>query len=810
MVLALCALYGVRYQNSFDTKAYSQKELYGGLQGKNLKDFSLSKDGVITATSMDPWIELHFNEPTSIASILIKVSEVNDLGGRVHIFDMDSWKYVAGKLKNGSNLFYTNIGFEHVDVQNLRLDLVEKENASCNVLSVTINPPIHTWMLGFVLGLLCSGAVIAFTTLIIMIWYYLKRPTDNCIVKISICILSSLFAAVIVLKYCRISIQATNVLVAAIALFFTFYLPKLDYNRKAKVYICVFSISLTVATIFGSHIVIGEQPYFDLLDTSYVTSFKVWDAIGVIVLSFVFYESVTLFLTLLEKIKAKETFRSNICQKTILLQQSPISYRVIMLIILLGWIPWLVIYYPGFIFGDSISSLQQAIGNTELCNHHPVVYTLLVKICIQIGTLFGSLTFGCAIYSAIQMLFVSFSLAKLIEWLSKHGFPLIAILFTIAWFAVFPFFGQLSISMWKDPIFGGASVLFTLSLLNIMEWESSKQRNLKEYQILCMKLVLSALMVCFFRNNGIFALLFVVFFGFIIYRTSKRKITYYRNVLILLCSVAAFYVIVAGPVYSALKIKPAGQEAGIAAVGLNQMASVAAADDGVMSEKDKEYLDKLLPMELYHETYTPCCVDHLKNSAQFDVSYMNSHMKEFVTTYLSLGFKNPVKYINAWALMTFGYWAPNYWEFLNDADNIVKGNLSDLFQSDLNIQAVNPSEVSDSIVYRILSPYGTTISLGIVNWVLLFAVLLAIIKCDKYNMTALLLSLGTSLTAVLASPYWYWPRYGTTQLFLLPLYLWVIIRTSNASEKNCNEDIVKKRFSNIPQSMGKYSFDRIS
>lgn len=41
-------------------------------------------------------------------------------------------------------------------------------------------------------------------------------------------------------------------------------------------------------------------------------------------------------------------------------------------IVFLGWIPYMVVYWPGFIFGDSLSSLSQAMGWTALSNHHPV------------------------------------------------------------------------------------------------------------------------------------------------------------------------------------------------------------------------------------------------------------------------------------------------------------------------------------------------------------------------------------------------------------------------------------------------------
>lgn len=41
--------------------------------------------------------------------------------------------------------------------------------------------------------------------------------------------------------------------------------------------------------------------------------------------------------------------------------------------------PYLIVYWPGLIFGDLLSSLSQALGSAPLSNHHPVAYTLFLK-----------------------------------------------------------------------------------------------------------------------------------------------------------------------------------------------------------------------------------------------------------------------------------------------------------------------------------------------------------------------------------------------------------------------------------------------
>ena len=42
-------------------------------------------------------------------------------------------------------------------------------------------------------------------------------------------------------------------------------------------------------------------------------------------------------------------------------------------------------------------------------------------------------------------------------------------------------------------------------------------------------------------------------------------------------------------------------------------------------------------------------------------------------------------------------------------------------------------------------------------------------------MLSLAPSLGVALTLVVASPIWYWPRYGAVEQFLIPFYVAVLV-----------------------------------
>lgn len=83
---------------------------------------------------------------------------------------------------------------------------------------------------------------------------------------------------------------------------------------------------------------------------------------------------------------------------------SSFSLPVVFCFIFLAWLPFYLSFFPGNISGDSYASIYQAIHRIN-STAHPVLFTLLVKICVQIGLyLFGSMNAGIAVFSLTQMM----------------------------------------------------------------------------------------------------------------------------------------------------------------------------------------------------------------------------------------------------------------------------------------------------------------------------------------------------------------------------------------------------------------------
>ena len=137
---------------------------------------------------------------------------------------------------------------------------------------------------------------------------------------------------------------------------------------------CIFSI----AVILGYHMELHGSMYTGLMTENYMTSLTVNDVIAFLLLTItitaLLEKIITRFTRKVESIEIKCTY--GISNKKAWLGAA--------LIIFILWIPYLVIYYPGFIFGDSLGSIAQALGVAKLYNHHPIFYTLFLKMCLSL------------------------------------------------------------------------------------------------------------------------------------------------------------------------------------------------------------------------------------------------------------------------------------------------------------------------------------------------------------------------------------------------------------------------------------------
>lgn len=539
------------------------------------------------------------------------------------------------------------------------------------------------------------------------------------------------------------------------------------------------SALFSISVVLSNHICITGGTYAGTVKENYIAPYSVAD-FGTFVVVFV----VSFIIVMLAYGACRHQLSKPAKEQASIHPLTPKPILLYAGCIALLHIPYLLAYWPGFIFGDSISSINQALGNTGYSNHHPVAYTMIIQGCISFAHSLGlSTTSGCALYSLFQTIIMALSYSILIQWIVQRlGARKVWAIALIAVFGITPYIATYSIAMWKDPLFSAAIVVITVLLFDLIATKGTIAKTSKAWIPL---FAFESIVIVFLRSNGI-AIEALLLVGLLAYAILSRK----RSDCRMLAAVSAIPAIaiaasllITGPIYNALGISPNEKVEGLG-VPLNQMARVVAYD-GDMTESDKEYMSSLLPLEQYEEVYAPTCTDPLKWNAQFNPEPLTDG---FWPHWLSMLVKNPLVYFEAWEMQTFGYWTVNHPSVVFHQGNINGGvprTAEDPREApSLGIQPKNL--FGNDLVYSILPYDNYSIPIGWLTWLLLFvSMVFALTKKAKWILP-LIPSLALILSLLIASPIWYWERYAAALQFLLPFYiamLFVIPKTTVPAEQ---------------------------
>lgn len=574
----------------------------------------------------------------------------------------------------------------------------------------------------------------------------------------------------VVSRYLRIEPQSL-VLVISLCVFipnslwFAEHLDHLWREPKICILALLFAGVFALAVVLGFHLVL----YSDVLDqyghAHYVTSYSKIDVFAFVVMTFGgFVLAVRLFLRA-AYLKKDSVDRVALCLDEV--RARGVALAAVAIFVM--WLPYLLSYWPGFIFGDSLSTLRQAIGASAWGNHHPVAYTAIVALCIKIANFLGfGNSVGCALYTSGQMVLMAASLSYCANWIKvRFGLSAPWVVGLSAIFGLTPYFATLSISMWKDPLFSSSVVVVSLLLF---DYALKKGMVGKAWTL---AYGLSLVLVLFMRSNGlaIAALTALALFVFaLVARKRGAKIGGTICVALLTIALSICQMVVTGPVYASLGIQPAEP---IESRGLlmNQMARVVALD-GEASEEELAYLNELTPIDSYKTSYDPIIVDGIKWNGTFDNSALD---ERFIPTWISLGLKNPQLYLESWELQTCGYWAINV-PAVNMMDrNISAGvdrNTDSSRVDQLEKVGVHARNILGSSQWREVFPSDDwSVPVSWINWLVLLLLVCLALSGQGELLIGFVPTTGLALSLLVASPLWYWPRYGAAEQMLLPLYI---------------------------------------
>lgn len=455
------------------------------------------------------------------------------------------------------------------------------------------------------------------------------------------------------------NILITGAYFLVLLFFYKFNISEDKRNQKfSYILSLIFSCFLSVGNIVSPYIYNGAVNIFSLRNTVYA----LFCTLGLFLM---FSRLFSLMFSSINKVKIFEQPRDD--TKVVKL------FLAILGIILICWIPYFLRFYPAIMTPDSYYVIHYASSGI-LSDFHTFGHTWFFGIFFILGKLlFSNMNMAVAFSMIFQVLIMASIFTYSIIYLYKKGLKKGLCILCTAIYALSPLHAHYSITLWRDIIFGGAFVLFFISLYDII--------SCKEYikKSMLALLIISVLFILFFRNNGIYLCILLLPF-LLLFKIPRKKIIITIYVFLLV-----FYFIIKGPVFNYFNIQKSTTLEAFS-IPLQQIARTIAMGNQ-LDEESNDYLSEVINIDLIPEKYSAITSDPIKNLTN------NKKLTESIGALLNIWFKNLVKYpkiyVEAYLTQTLGYWYPNveYWATGGESKSIF--DTVDVYSKPITPEAFN-------------------------------------------------------------------------------------------------------------------------
>ena len=537
-----------------------------------------------------------------------------------------------------------------------------------------------------------------------------------------------------------------------------------NFKQNTKLYIIIkmlFSLAFSAMLLLDRKLVFGDynnanitEVYFKTIDVKDIIFF-----IGMIVITYIAISIIEIIINLIgKKIWKKDIPENN--EETKYKKAKGIGiYCLILVLIIITWLPYILSAFPGGIYTDTATSILEATGIERLYNHHPILYTLLIKGAIQIAG--GNVQIGMSIFTVFQVITMAAVYAYLVYWLYKKNVSKIYVILTMMFFMFFNLIPLYAMSNWKDSLFSAAALAYMIGLMEIIYQDAenlTKIRNIITYVILIF-------FVSFLRNTGLYIVTAATICILIVYRKNikdkLKKFTIISSIAILL-----FYII-QGPIYKALNLQ--GEKSESLGIPLQQIFYVVN-KDGKLTEEQKELINEICPIEIATAGFfTPYTIDNIKWNKSYNEQFVEENMGSILKVWLEILIQNPKLYVAEYLFNTLGFWDINKAitsQHINYINYLNYGNTQPFYGITQTDYIKKMTGVS---IQNRLATIDIYISAAVWAWIIMLSMIL-VIKNKKYkNLIILLPAFFVWGTLMIATPIAFTLRYAFVLILAFPL-----------------------------------------
>ncbi len=307
-------------------------------------------------------------------------------------------------------------------------------------------------------------------------------------------------------------------------------------------------------------------------------------------------------------------------------------------VIFLGWLPWILMNYPGSGCPDSMLQLKEFFGVEPWGAGHPPLSTVLMGGLFTLGRSVADANFGFFLYCLLQTCVGAWVFSLSMKKLQSMGIPTGWCLAGVAFFAFTPLWGTYAQWVEKDLLYAEAALLQTVCMAEILRKRQCGGRDVA-------LLTGASLGAVFLRNNGIYAVLPALILLSLWLKGKNR-----RRAAVAAVTVFAVYEGAVRLLYPALGIAGISMVESLS-VPFQQTARYVCEHEGELTEYERQVIDDTFGFENMFG-YDPEISDPIK------IHYRGGDLKEYYGIWFRMFFKHPGTYVAAFVNKGYGYLAP--------------------------------------------------------------------------------------------------------------------------------------------------------
>lgn len=417
-------------------------------------------------------------------------------------------------------------------------------------------------------------------------------------------------------------------------------------------------------------------------------------------------------------------------------------FSIAFLTILVGWLPYIIVFFPGSVPYDGWNQLDMISGVTGFSNHHPYLGTILLGFFYKIGSLISP-NMGVFAYILFQVVSSAVIYAVACKWTIQMKTPTTGAIIAIIFYAFVPLGGGFQQAVLKDSLFSAVFVAYLICWLNVI-------MDIKKAEKIDWKLIGFSILVCLLRNNGKYIVLFSYVCLLLPLLVTRKRFH------VTLLSFIAIIGLLQG--YEKVLLPQMGVEQGsvreMLSIPIQQSARYIRDYEKDITKEEKNILTTILDYETVKLEYNPEISDPVKRTVLYRPS--KEILKEYFQIWFQMFLKHPGVYIEATLQNIFGYFDP----FYNYTDSpkyslYISGPIREQ-GVDYGIHYVQSDNIRGIMTkYIEFWTYAPGLSIlvnpGTYTWIILF--LLAImVRKKKYNAVLMVIPCLVSIACCVASP----------------------------------------------------------